>query len=371
MKKRIPLIMAAAVIAAAVYLYFQYTGNESSTVYYGTAEADKVDISAEVAGRLKDIKVDEGGSVKPGTVVALLDTPENAIKAEQSETSIKSAENELAKLNEGSRQEEIDAQSALTKQAAAAVKQAENAREQAGESLSASRTTAAFKKKLLDDAKKLFQASAISQQELDNAQYAYDNAASALANAAYASETAGQQVNAARDQLQADQAKLDLLKNGATDKTKTGAQYGIDQAKQSYDLAKLLLDKANLVSLSDGVVDSVNYSVGEYVTPGSPVVTIVNPKNMWVKIFVPEEVLPKLKVNRQVGMKSDFIKGETIKGKIAYIATEAEFTPTNTVTKKDRMRLVFAVKVKILDHLDAVRPGMLLDVDLGPIINGN
>ncbi|WDU83033.1 hypothetical protein [Caloramator sp. Dgby_cultured_2] len=56
------------------------------------------------------------------------------------------------------------------------------------------------------------------------------------------------------------------------------------------------------------------------------------------------------------------MKDKNIKGEIVYISPEAEFTPMNIVTKEDRTKLVFAVKVKILDHLDSVKPGMLLDV---------
>jgi HlyD family secretion protein len=310
------------------------------------------------------VKCQEGQLVKSGSLVALLDAPENTIKAQQSEISVKNAENELAKLNEGSRNEDIKAQEALTKQAQAGVKQAENAFNQGSENLIAAQTTYDFKKKTFDDTQVLYDSDTASKQELDNAKYALDTAQSALTNAQYAKETAKQQVESAKALYTAATEKLDLLKNGVTEKTKTTAQYGITQAEQGYSLSKLLLDKANIVALSDGIVESVNYSVGEYVTPGSTVVTIVNPNDMWVKIYLPEKILPLVKLNKEVIIKSDFIPGQTIKGRISYIATEAEFTPMNIVTKKDRQKLVFAVKVKILDHLDVVKPGMLLDIDL-------
>jgi HlyD family secretion protein len=85
---------------------------------------------------------------------------------------------------------------------------------------------------------------------------------------------------------------------------------------------------------------------------------------MWVKVYVPESILPSIRLNKEVTLKSDFLKDKTIKGKIIYISPEAEFTPMNIVTKKDRMKLVYEVKIKILDNLESVKPGMLMDVNL-------
>jgi HlyD family secretion protein len=65
-----------------------------------------------------------------------------------------------------------------------------------------------------------------------------------------------------------------------------------------------------------------------------------------------------------VSIKCDYLKDKVISGKVIYISPEAEFTPLNIVTKEDRMKLVFAVKVKILDNLDSIKPGMLLDVNV-------
>jgi HlyD family secretion protein len=82
------------------------------------------------------------------------------------------------------------------------------------------------------------------------------------------------------------------------------------------------------------------------------------------QIYVPERVLPNLKLGKPVSIRCDYLKEKEIKGQIIYISSEAEFTPINIVTKEDRMKMVFAVKVKILDNLDSIKPGMLLDVNV-------
>lgn len=384
MRKSKPLIAACTAMALAAVLsgcsaISAFTNkNIDDYVYYGTAEADQVDISAEVAGRIKEIKVEEGQTVKAGDVIAVIDSQENLIKTQQSELSVENAKNELGKVQEGNRSEEIKAQQALVEQGGAQVrqtqayvKQMEALVKQADTNMQNAKTTYDFKKKNYDDIKALYEGSSTTKQELDNAKYALDNAQYALNNSTDSYDSSLEQLNSAKAQLdsadaqlQAAKEKLNLLVNGATDRTKNTAQLGIEQAEKGYELSKLQLDKTNVIAAVDGVIESVNFKAGEYITPGSALATMVNPKDMWVKIYVPEKILPSVKLDKAVSMKSDFTKDKTIKGKVTYISQEAEFTPMNIVTKKDRVKLVFAVKVKLTDNMDSVKPGMLLDVDI-------
>lgn len=371
--------MALAAILSGCSAISAFTNkNIDDYVYYGTAEADQVDISAEVAGRIKEIKVEEGQTVKAGDVIAVIDSQENLIKSQQSELSVENAKNELGKVQEGNRSEEIKAQQALVEQGEAQVRQTqayvtqmEALVKQADTNMQNAKTTYDFKKKNYDDIKALYDGSATTKQELNNAKYALDNAQYALNNSTASYDSSLAQLNSAKAQLDSAEAqakaakeKLNLLVNGATDRTKNTAQLGIEQAEKSYELSKLQLDKTNVIAAVDGVIESVNFKVGEYIAPGSALATMVNPKDMWVKIYVPEKILPSVKLDKAVSMKSDFTKDKTIKGKITYISQEAEFTPMNIVTKKDRVKLVFAVKVKLTDNMDSVKPGMLLDVDI-------
>ncbi len=374
------IVLILAVLAAGGYTAWKtFAGSDvDESVYYGTAEAEQIDISAEISGRLMEIKVEEGQNVQAGSLIAVIDSPENELKAQQSQISIESAKNELGKVEEGSRKEEINAQRAVVKQieaqvrqAETAVKQAEVLVKQAEVNVSAAEDTYSFKKDNYEDTKALYEGSAATKQELENAQYALEQAQTALNNTRHSLEnaniqknTAAAQVESANAQLEAAKEKLKLLVNGATDRTITAAQYGIEQAETNYQLTKLLLDKRNVVALSEGVVESVNFNEGEFVNAGSPIATIREKNNLWVKVYIPEEMLPKLQVNKAVKVRSDFLKDTVIKGKIIYISPEAEFTPMNIVTKQDRMKLVFAVKVKLLEHLDEIKPGMLLDVNM-------
>lgn len=380
-KKFIPI--AIALIAIIGYMGFKYVRSvtsevEDSFVFYGTAEAEQIDVSAEVSGKIKELKVQEGQRVAAGSLLATIETPESRLKVEQSELSVGSAENELARTEEGSREEEINIQRAQVKQGEAALSQAEAGMKQvealAGQteqSLKTAQEAYSLKEKQYDDIKVLFDNGAATKQDMENAEYALNTAAYAVESAKHSVdsakaqlESAKAQVENAKSQLAASQEKLTLLLNGATERSISASEYGVEQAEKGLELAKLALDKSRVTAAKDGIIETVNFSEGEYVGVGSPLMTITDQSELWVKIYVPERILPELKLGRPVSIKSDFLKDKEIKGQIIYISPEAEFTPVNIVTKEDRMKLVFEVKVKILDNLDSIKPGMLLDVNV-------
>ncbi len=242
---------------AMLVLFFSFAGcqqlnvKNGEPVYYGTAEMDGINVSAEVAGVLQEVKVSEGQEIHKGDVIAVISAPENSLKADQAALGVESANNALQQL----------------------------------------------------------------------------------------------------------------VDKGAAEASQDAAELGVKQAQKSYELSKLAMEKSEIKAAVDGVVDTLNYSAGEYVTPGSPVVTLVNPADLWVKIYVPEKALASITQNQEVRLRSDFVKDE-IKGFVANISSKAEYTPMNIVTKDEREKLVYAVKIQITDKGDQIKPGMLLDVDL-------
>ena len=385
MAKNRKLIIPIAIVIFAVigYIGFKYVNTitskaQDSLVFYGTAEADQIDVSTLVSGKIKEINVQEGQFVKAGSLLAIIDTPENQVKAEQSEISVESAENELMKAEEGSREEEINIQKAMVQQAEAAVRQTENVVKQAEalvgqseQSQKSAQDTYTLKKKQYDDIKALFDNGAATEQDLENAEYALNTALYAMESVKHSVDSAKAQLSGSKAQqestkaqLTATQEKLRLLINGATERSINASEYSVAQAEKGQELTKLVLDNSKVSAVKDGMIETVNFSEGEYVGVGSPLMTITDQSDLWVKIFVPEKALPSLKLGKTVSIRCDYLKEKDIKGQITYISSEAEFTPINIVTKEDRMKLVFAVKVKILDNLDSIKPGMLLDVNV-------
>lgn len=368
-KKGIKVLLITGIlfiISASGYFIVKSVNDKKGDeyIYYGTAEADKINLSSEISGKIKEIKLKEGSKVKVGDLIAVIDSDEGNLKLQDAETVIKSAENELAKIQEGNRSEEIKAQEAAVRQAEAVVQQGEAAVKSAQNNVDSAQTNYDYKKKLYDDASALYQKGAESKYNMDGAKNALDNAATVLNNSKSSLDSAQSQINSYKAQLDAASEKLKLLINGATDRDKSAAEYNVERAKNSYELSKIALDKDNVTASVDGTIETVNFRAGEYVTPGSAVVTLLDTNNIWVKIYVPESMLSHIKLDKEVTMKSDFLKDKNIKGKITYISPEAEFTPMNIVTKKDRTKLVYEVKIKVLDNLDVVKSGMLFDVNL-------
>jgi len=133
--------------------------------------------------------------------------------------------------------------------------------------------------------------------------------------------------------------------------------------KQAVELAQLALDDQRVVSPIDGVVVTRIHVSGEVVAAGSPIVTIGDRSDIWVRVFVPEGVVNRVKMRQPATISLDGIQ-KTFKGVVTFVAPRAEFTPRNVQTPEERVTQTFAVKVRIEQPDDALRPGVSADVVL-------
>jgi HlyD family secretion protein len=366
-KKKIRIIILLSIIVSSSSFYVYKSINASKPneyIYYGTVEADELNISSEISGKITGVKVQEGNKVKPGELIATIGSDEDLLKTQNAEVAIKNAENDLGKVEDGNRIEQIRSQQAVVGQAKALVQQGEAAVKTAKNNVNIAQINFNYKKKNYDDSAVLYQNGAESKYTMDADKNELDNAQSTLNSAKSSLESTQAQINNYKEQLDAATQSLNLLIDGSTERDKNTAKYNIESAQKNYELSKVELDKSNVISTVSGTIETINFKQGEYVTPGSAIATLLDNNDEWVKIYIPESALPSVKLGKEVTLKSDFLKNKTIKGKIIYISPEAEFTPMNIVTKKDRMKLVFEVKVKILDNLESAKPGMLMDVNL-------
>ena len=140
-----------------------------------------------------------------------------------------------------------------------------------------------------------------------------------------------------------------------------GALSQIQQAIASLAVAENHLQDAHLFSPLDGWVISKNIEPGEVVAAGTPIVTIGNLQDIWFRAYVDESDLGKVKLGQKVDVTTDSYPGKIYSGVISFISKQAEFTPKNVETKKERVKLVYRIKV-ILDNSSLeLRPGMPAD----------
>lgn len=139
----------------------------------------------------------------------------------------------------------------------------------------------------------------------------------------------------------------------------------LKQAESKKQLIQTQLNKAIITSPLDGTIAKKLIEQGELASPGLPLFSVIDLNDVWVKVFVPEEQLGLVKLGQEAKVWLDSFPGRVFPGKVIYIAEEAEFTPRNIQTKKERVRLVFAVKIKIDNQKRQFKPGLPADVEIG------
>ncbi|QOX80088.1 efflux RND transporter periplasmic adaptor subunit [Trichlorobacter lovleyi] len=285
----------------------------------GTIETTTVAVSFKVPGRLKERLVDEGQQVRSGQIVARLEDDELKDERLLRAADQQAAQATLADLKAGSRQEEISA-------AAATLARLKAESDRAGQD--ALRAEALFKKEV------------IPRKEWDAARAARDVAAAAVREA---------------------EQRLQLAKAGPRPDAVRAAQARLEGAAASRSLADTRLSQAVLVAPLAGTVLAKHAEPGELLAAGSPVITVARLDEVWVRAFLPETQLGKVRLGQTATVTSDSWKGRIYQGRVSFIASEAEFTPRNVQTEAERVKLVYRIKITIANPKQELKPGMPVD----------
>jgi len=289
----------------------------------GTIEATQVDVSVKITGRIVERLVKEGDRVTRGQVLVRLDDAELAADARRQDAALRSAQATLRDLQKGARPQEIE-------DARAAVSSAE--------------ATRSMTEREYQRSDQLYTKNLIAAQDVDRARQAY--------------EVAKAQERSARE-------RLALLLAGSRPDQVDAARWQVTQAESALAQAQSRLREAVVVSPIDGVVLRKNLEAGETANPGVPILTLVNPKDVWLRAYVPETEVGRLKVGDTAALRVDAFPNRVFTGRLIEIGSEAEFTPRNVQTKKERVTLVFRIKIQIDNPDGLLKPGLPADADVG------
>jgi HlyD family secretion protein len=199
-----------------------------------------------------------------------------------------------------------------------------------------------------------------------------------LDSAEYASQVAQSRAVLENADAQLEKAKNDYTRAELLFKKEAISAQQMDAAKTQYDvsLAQIRQSAASLrtseVRLRDsvlyapvsGVVLRKNVEAGETVAVGTPIFTIGDLENPWIKVYVKEDKLGLVKLGQKAHVGTDSYPEKVYDGVITYISSEAEFTPKNVQTQEERVKLVFGVKVSVTNTNDELKPGMPADVKI-------
>ena len=148
------------------------------------------------------------------------------------------------------------------------------------------------------------------------------------------------------------------------EKSLEASQMKINQARAQLADIEAQLAEMQVVAPSDCVVEVLSVKVGDILVPpfNQEVATLLLPEHLWVRVYVPEPWLGKIKIGDQVRVRVDSFPGKDFPGVVEQVNRQAEFTPRNVQTVEDRIRQVFGVKIRLPNNDDRLRAGMSADV---------
>jgi HlyD family secretion protein len=156
-------------------------------------------------------------------------------------------------------------------------------------------------------------------------------------------------------------AALELVRAGPRRERLDQARARLRQAEEALALAGYRLDETRLRAPVGGVVLSEHVEPGEYVAPGTPVVTLADLGRVWLRAYVDEPDLGRVRLGQEVQVTTDSFSGKAYEGRVSFISSEAEFTPKNVQTRKERVKLVFRIRIDVPNPGGELKPGMPAD----------
>ncbi len=388
MKKRLRILLpllAVIVILIIVFNVFNHRHDASSLRFSGNIEVTEAQLSFRIPGRLQERPVEEGDQVKTGQVVARLEKSDQTISLAQAEANLAFAESVLAELEAGSRQEDIKRAEAAVMQAREKLTELQNgSRIQDIESAKADLHSAQaaeqsaivqLKQAKVDQNRylSLYKEQGVSKNTLETFQLRYETAENRAKEAAARTKAARQrlellkigprteQIQAAQAALKQAEAEYALIKSGPRKETIDQAKARVRVAGEAVNQARQQLSYTELHAPMDGVVMSTAAEVGEYLNPASPVLTLGKTNKPWLRAYIPESELGRVKLGQEVTVTTDAFPDKTYPGKVSFISSQAEFTPKTVQTFEERVKLMFRLKVLLDNPENELKPGMPAD----------
>ena len=387
MKKRIFIILLVLAAAGAAVYAFRGIGTPPNNriVVSGNIELTEVNIAFKTAGRLIERNVDEGDAVKKGQVIARLDRDQLVAQREretaglassesqlsQAQTSLEwekqtlaadietrradlgAAEARLAELKNGSRpQEKLDAKAAVDS-AASEVERA---------------------KKDWERAQTLFKNDDISAAQFDQYRNRIESAEALLKQVKErealvlagprVEQIAAQEAQVARTRGALKTAEANQLEMKRREQELTTRRAEIARSRANLSLIDSQLSDTVAISPVDGVVLVKAADVGEVLAPGTTVVTVGDIEHPWLRGYVNESDLGKLKLGAKAKVTTDSYPGKVYSGRVTFISSEAEFTPKQIQTQQERVKLVYRIKIELDNPRRELKSNMPADAEI-------
>jgi HlyD family secretion protein len=387
MKKRIVLI-ALVVAAAAAAFYWYRDGRrtpDGGIVVSGNIELNEVNVAFKTAGRLVERPVNEGDAVKMGQVVARLDRDQLLAQRDREAAGLASAQAQLAQAESAllwqrqnlagdleQRRADISANEARL----AELKNGSRPQEiqEARSAVAAAQSELDRARRDWERAQTLYKNDDISTAQFDQCRNRWESAGAALKQAQERSalvvagprqeqvDAAAAQVERARGALRMSEANTIEIRRREQELTARRAE--IERARAALALIDSQLADTVAASPVDGVVLVKSADPGEVVAAGATILTIGDIDHPWLRAYVNETDLGRIKVGSRARITTDSYPGKVYDGRISFISSEAEFTPKQIQTKEERVKLVYRVKIEVANPHRELKSNMPADAEI-------
>ena len=369
------LILALAGFAAWRLVLARSAVSPGVLAVSGRIEGDDSAVAAKTSGRIREISVREGDQVEAGQVIAVLDDEQIRARETQAEAAVRQAEarvrlaqHQITVLNESLRQNEIGVDQSRG-DAQGKVSEAEGRLAAAEAQLAQAEASYTQAKWDREAFARLFQRELIAEQEARRAQ-STEEAQAAVVSAAR------RQVEAARGSLMAAKANLSnpairASQVAAVQGQILQAQADIAAAQAEAERAQAMLQEARanrqdlrIVAPFAGTVATRTAEPGEVVMAGTPVITLLNMSEVYLRAFVPEGQIGRVRVSQPARVFLDSSPTKPVEAYVLRVDPQASFTPENTYFREDRVKQVVGVKLRLRGAVGFAKPGMPADGEI-------
>jgi HlyD family secretion protein len=351
----------------------------------GTIEATEVAVSFKVPGRVMARPADEGQRLLAGAPVARLESRELEAEVDRLRAVLAATQTRLPQLRtEIALHEQLTHARLAEAQAVLAAREERLTELRSGtrpQDLQRARAEVREAGAVMENARAerermeaLYREGGVSAQVRDAARTSFDVAVERHQNALERLDLAKEGPRAEeirRAEAEVGQARASLLvaKTGELEIVRKRQELATLQATIARDQAAVAAAEAQLSytllsAPQAGTVLRKHVEPGEMIAGGTPVVTLADLSSIWLKIYVPEPDLGRVKLGQSADVTTDSYKGKVYRGTVTFINSEAEFTPKNVQTQEERVKLVFAVKIRLENPNQELKPGMPADARL-------
>ncbi len=317
-----PVLISLVVLLAGLAGCRKGAANGGQVEISGTIEAVKTEVRAEAQGQVLQILVKEGQKVNKGDLLCVIDAEKIRIQIEQVTAGIDAAEARLRLAKIGTKKEMIAVAKTQVEITSKQLEIAEKDQQRLA---------------------KLLGEGAVSQTQKEKADLA---------------------LKAAQEQHKGAQESYQMALRGSEKEELEMAAANIRGLEAQRQYLERVLRDTEVKSPVKGYIEVKNIEIGELAVPGAVLFSIIDLGQTYVKAYIPEQYVGRVKVGSEVGVTCDSFPGKTFKGKADFISEEAEFAPRNIQTKEERLKLVYMVKSYLDNAEGELKPGMPVDVKI-------